>query len=129
MFIVFLGSLSIFLIIFSTIARSISQYYLHLYVENIRVSISTRLFNAYLYAPYKVYFAKSNAEISKTVITEVDYFIDKVFRPTSFAISHLIFSLILISLLFYIDVFISLTAILIFGLFYFFIYKLFSGFF
>ena len=128
MFIVFLGSLSIFLIIFSTIARSISQYYLHLYVENIRVSISTRLFNAYLYAPYKVYFAKSNAEISKTVITEVDYFIDKVFRPTSFAISHLIFSLILISLLFYIDVFISLTAILIFGLFYFFIYKLFSGF-
>lgn len=127
-FIVFLGSFSILLIVFSTIARSVSQYYMNLYVEKIRVSLSTRLFNAYLYAPYPVFFKKSNADISKTVITEVDYFIDKVFRPTSFAASHLIFSFILISLLFYVDVFISITAILTFGLFYLFVYKVFSGF-
>ena len=117
-FLVFIGFLSAGLILFSTILRASNQYILNKYIENNRVSLSIRLLTVYLKADYNHYYFSGLSDLSKTIISEVEYFIDKVFRPLITAFAQAIFLIVLSLIVFFISPLAALLAITIFVTFY-----------
>tara|TARA_B100000902_G_C27301475_1_gene913076 strand:+ start:825 stop:2573 length:1749 start_codon:yes stop_codon:yes gene_type:complete len=113
-FLVFIGILSACLILSSTILRAYTQYNLNKYIENNRISLSTRLLTVYLKADYSHYYSNGPSDVSKTIISEVDYFIDKVFRPLVLAFAQAIFLIILSLIVLFIS---PLAALLAIGIF------------
>ena len=98
-FLVLIGILSASLILVSTILRASTHYLLNKYIEDNRISLSTRILTVYLKADYKHSYSSGISDLSKTIISEVDYFIDKVFRALVLAFAQVIF-LIILSLIF-----------------------------
>ena len=68
------------------------------YIEENRIGLSKRLLSVYLNADYSFYYNHNAADASKTVISEVDYFVDKVFRAVVIGFSQTIFLVLLSSI-------------------------------
>lgn len=125
-FIITLGVSSAILIMLSTSVRAFFQYRVFTFVEIIRLSISSRLLKAYLLAPYSINFNNSPSDVTKTIISEVDYFIDRIFLALVLACSHLIFALILGAMLLVLHPLLTISALATFSFFYFIIFKFLS---
>ena len=128
LFLVFLGIASASLIFISTVIRTYIQYHLNKYIEDNRIILSTRLLGIYLNSNYATYFTNSDSDASKTIISEVDYFIDKVFRSIVLGFAHAIFVIILSLIFFFINPTATLLALGSFIIFYIIIYKLLGSF-
>ena len=97
-FLIFLGVLSAGLILISTILRAYTSHNMNKYIEENRIGLSKRLLSVYLNADYSFYYNHNAADASKTVISEVDYFVDKVFRAVVIGFSQTIFLVLLSSI-------------------------------
>lgn len=127
-FLVFLGVISASLIFLSTIIRAYIQYHLNKYIEDYRISLSTRLLNIYLNSNYSSYSEHGASNASKTIISEVDYFIDRVFRALVLGFAQSIFVIILSSIFIFINPMATLLALVSFMVFYIIVYKLLGNF-
>ena len=94
-FLVALGLGAFVLIIISAAYRTLTHYVMNSYIEMRRHSISTRLLETYLRQPYAFFLDRHSADMSKTILSEVDQLIGNVFRP---AYSMFAYSLVLIAI-------------------------------
>ena len=127
-FLILLGIISASLIFLSTIIRAYIQYHLNKYIEHNRILLSTRLLSIYLHSNYSTSSKNAPSNTSKTIISEVDYFIDKVFRALVLGFAQVIFVVILSSIFFFINPIATLLALGSFIIFYIIVYKLLSNF-
>jgi ABC-type multidrug transport system fused ATPase/permease subunit len=127
-FLVVLGIISAILIFLSTIIRAYIQYHLNKYIEDCRVLLSSRLLSIYLYSDYSSYSKHGTSNASKTIISEVDYFIDKVFRVLLLGFAQAIFVIILSLFFFFINPMATLLALGSFMVFYIIVYRLLGNF-
>ena len=111
-FMVLLGLFSFLMISLSNILRIYAIYKVNKFNETIRHNISLRLFTRYIYQPYEYFTFRHTSELTKNVISEIDFLIINVLRPVMEMISYLFVLLAIIILLFLINPLILVTAIL-----------------
>jgi ATP-binding cassette, subfamily B, bacterial PglK len=127
-FLIALGVTCIALTIIAAIFRSMTQYYLHNFIEFSRFSLSTQLLQTFLFQPYRYFLAKDTAELTKIIINEVDYYIEKIFRPIILGIANAIVALALLALLMLINPTVALLTLALVSCMYFFLFKFFKDF-
>ena len=109
-FIIFLGSLSFMLIIFSSFYRIITLYILNKFTESMRYKISTKLLTIYLCQKYEFFLNRHSSELSKSILSEIDHIVVGLIRPIVTMIAYSIVALFIIIYLFFYSPIIALTA-------------------
>lgn len=87
-FFIFLGFGSFFSIVVSSAYRVFTNYMLNSYIEMRRESIASRLLEIYLRQPYSFFLDRHSADMSKTIISEVDLLVSEVLYPTFNMLSY-----------------------------------------
>ena len=80
-FILILGVGAFALILVSAIYRTLTQYYMNMFIEMLRHSIGMRLLNRYLQQPYCFFLTRHSGDMSKAILSEVDELVLHVYRP------------------------------------------------
>ena len=122
-FIIFLGFLVFLLLIISLTFKSITIYSQLHFAQMREHSIGKRLLNGYLSQPYSWSLSRNSADLSKTILSEVNLIILQAIIPMITLISNGAVVIAILILLVIVDPFIAFLIILIFGLSYFIIYK------
>lgn len=122
-FLIALGLTCIALTIIAAIFRSMTQYFLHDFIEFSRFSLSTQLLQTFLFQPYRYFLTKDTAELTKIIVNEVDYYIEKIFRPVILGIANAIVILALLALLTLINPSVALLTLALVSCMYFFLFK------
>lgn len=99
-FIIALGVASIALVVASSVFKTITQHILNRFVHLLRHSISSRLMGCYLAQPYEFFISRNSAELSKTILAEVDMVMGNLIQPFSQVIVQGIVVLAMLSLVF-----------------------------
>lgn len=121
-FLYFLGSTSMFIIIFSAIFKTFSYYLLFKFTNDKRNTFSTRLLNNLLKKPY-VYFSDLNSsEITKNILYQTDLIVQEAIIPLLNIITYSLISILIIILFFVVNAKLALLAIFAFTIFYFSVY-------
>ncbi len=80
-FLLVLGVASLAMVLVSALIRLVTEYAMVRFVEMRRHSLSTRLFRRYLGRPYTFFLGRNSADLSKSLLSEVDVLVNYVFRP------------------------------------------------
>lgn len=123
-FITVLGLASILLVITSSIFKTVTQHLLNRFVHLLRHSISSRLMARYLAQPYEFFLSRNSAELSKSVLAEVDMLMGNLIQPMSQVITQGIIVLAMLGLVFAYNPWTALTIVLVVGALYGVIYRL-----
>ena len=117
-FLIFLGVSALLLIIFSSCFRILTHYVLNHFVEMRRHSISEKLLKNYLSLPYSSFLNKHSGELSKTILSEVDQFVGQILRPVTNMLVYLIVLVVLVTLLLFINPFLTILICAVFSFLY-----------
>ncbi len=123
-FIVALGLTSIVLVIGSSAFKTVTQHLLNRFVHLLRHSISSRLMARYLGQPYEFFLTRNSAELSKTILAEVDMLMGNLIQPMSQVIVQGIMVLAMLALVFAYNPWTALAIVLVVGTLYGLIYGL-----
>lgn len=123
-FMILLGLVSFTMILLSNILRIYSIYKVNKFNETIRHNISLKLLTKYIYQPYEYFTLRHTSELTKNVMSEIDFLIINVLRPVMQMISYLFVLVSIILLLLLINPLILITAILLIIILYYSIYLL-----
>jgi len=117
-FVVYLGFISLFIVILSAVLKITTQYALNRFSSLQRHYFSSRLLNIYLQQDYSFFTQRNSAELSKHILSDVDQVVWGVIKPILTIISYglVVFSMIVI-LVFY-DPIMALSTALIIVFFY-----------
>ena len=101
-FLVFLGFLSILVIVTSAIFRSYTHYKTNMFIEGKRYNLAKRLVEHYLSLEFKDLQSYNPSELTKNVLSEVDNLTDRIIRPVMFMIAYsvLIFFIFIVLVLY-----------------------------
>ncbi|MEG2832295.1 MAG: ABC transporter ATP-binding protein [Bacilli bacterium] len=121
-FIVYLGFVSLFFIVFSTIFKVITLYCLNYFSGLQRYKLSSRLLNIYLVQDYDFFISKNSSELVKNVLSEIDHLIWSMIHPALFMMSYSVVIIAMIIILLINDPIIALSTSLIIFIFYLSIY-------
>jgi len=102
-FLIILGLGSFVLFIVSTMYRILTQYMMNRYIEMCRHSIATRLLEAYLRQPYSFFLSRHSADLSKTILSEVDRVVGNVINPVYNMAAYGLITAVITILLFVVD--------------------------
>lgn len=123
-FIVYLGFISLFIVICSTVLKILTQYAVNRFASLQRHYFSTRLLKIYLQQNYEFFIQRNSATLIKNILSEVDQLIWTMILP---ALTFMSYGLVLFStvgiLLIY-DPLMAIATALVLGLFYVAIYML-----
>ena len=113
-FIIYLGGISLFIIVFSAFLKIITQYALNRFSSLQRHYFSSRLLDIYLQQNYSFFTQRNSAELSKHILSDVDQVVWGVIKPLLTIVSYglVVVSMILI-LVFYDPIMALSTAIII----------------
>ncbi len=117
-FIMALGLASIVLVIASSAFKTITQHLLNRFVHLLRHSISSRLMARYLAQPYEFFISRNSAELSKTILAEVDLVMANLIQPFSQVIVQGIVVLAMLALVFAYNPLTALAIVLVVGTLY-----------
>jgi ABC-type multidrug transport system fused ATPase/permease subunit len=81
-------------------------------------SLSYRLLEFYLRKPYEFHINQNSSELEANVLSETQHVVLQLYRPLANLIASLISIVFTLALLFYIDFLVTLSTVVIFGLFY-----------
>lgn len=123
-FITALGLASIGLVLTASAFKTITQHLLNRFVHLLRHSISSRLMVRYLAQSYEFFLSRNSAELSKSVLAEVDILMSNLIQPMSQAITQGIIVLAMLALVFAYNPWTALAIVLVVGSLYGVIYKL-----
>ncbi|MEG1411354.1 MAG: ABC transporter ATP-binding protein, partial [Terrisporobacter sp.] len=123
-FIVYLGFVSLFFIVFSTIFKVITLYCLNYFSGLQRYKLSSRLLNIYLVQDYDFFISKNSSELVKNVLSEIDHLIWSMIHPALFMMSYSVVIIAMIIILLVNDPIIALSTSLIIFIFYLSIYMI-----
>ncbi len=114
----FLGFFSFSMIALSTALRIIGVYITTRFIELRRHSFSSFLLRGYLNNPYSFFLINHSADLSKTILSEVDRIIAQIVRPIINMISFSFVLFFIMSFLLYIEPVVTLLAALILSIYY-----------
>jgi len=100
-FLIALGIGSFSLLIASAIYRTLTEFKMNSFVEQIRHSISSRLLGRYLQQPYEFFMGRNTGDLSKAALSEVDQLIGGVIRPVFSMLAYFIVAFCMIFFLLY----------------------------
>ena len=109
-FLMALGIGSFLIVVFGAFFRLGTQYALQRWAHMRRHSVSQRLLAGYLRQPYEFFLNRNTADLSKSILSEVEELTQKVFQPGIQLIAYGITALILIGLLVVMDPWIALVV-------------------
>lgn len=126
-FLFILGLITFVLLVLSLIFKSLITY-LQLRFSLLReYSIGKRLMDFYLHQPYSWFLRKHSSDLSKSVLSEVSTVTHHAIAPAINIISQFFVALAIFVLLMIVNFKISIIAIILFGLSYFFVFLLVNG--
>lgn len=123
-FIVYLGFLSLGIVIFSTIFKISTQYAVNRFASLQRHYFSTRLLKIYLQQNYEFFIQRNSATLIKNILSEVDQLIWTMILPTLTLMSYGVVLLAMIGILLLYDPLMAIITACVLGLFYSSIYLL-----
>lgn len=123
-FIVALGIASIVLVLASSAFKTVTQHLLNRFVHLLRHSISNRLLERYLAQPYEFFIHRNTAELSKTVLAEVDMVMGNLIQPFAQVMVQGIVVLAMLALVFAYNPLTALAIVAVVGSLYSLIYLL-----
>lgn len=112
-FIVALGLTSITLVISASLFKTIAQHLINRFTHFLRHSISNRLLERYLYQPYEFFLSRNSAELSKSILAEVDLLMSNFIQPLSQIVVQGIIVLTMLVVLFLYNTMMALAIVLI----------------
>jgi ATP-binding cassette, subfamily B, bacterial PglK len=110
-FLILLGIMSFVILISSAVFRSFSQYFVNIFIETRRHTISLNLFAAYLRQPYEFFVNHHSGELSKSILAEVDQLIGIVIRPFFNMVANALVFLVMLTLLVILEPIVALLAV------------------
>ena len=115
-FLIFLGIISFSIMLISAFVRTLGIYLITKFAQLRRHSISLVLLNSYLSKDYEFFLARDTAELSKTLLSEVDQVVNGVIQPFSSLIAYSSASIALLLFLILINPITTLAALGLIGL-------------
>ncbi len=122
-FIIFLGFLVFFVLIISLTFKSLTTYAQLRFAQMREHSIGMRLLNAYLSQPYSWSLSRNSADLSKTILSEVNLIILQAVTPMITLLANGAVVIAILILLIIVDPFIAFLISFTLGLSYWIIYK------
>ena len=123
-FIVYLGFISLSIVIFSTVFKIITQYAVNRFASLQRHYFSSRLLKIYLQQHYEFFIQRNSATLAKNILSEVDQLIWTMILPALTLMSYSVVLLAMIGILLLYDPWMAMTTATVLGLFYLGIYAL-----
>lgn len=123
-FIVYLGFLSLGIVIFSTIFKIITQYAVNRFASLQRHYFATRLLKIYLQQNYEFFIQRNSATLIKNILSEVDQLIWTMILPALTLMSYGVVLLAMIGILLLYDPLMAMATATVIGTFYCMIYML-----
>lgn len=123
-FILYLGFLSLFVVICSTVFKIVTQYAVNRFASLQRHYFSTRLLKTYLQQNYEFFIQRNSATLAKNILSEVDQLIWTMILPALTLMSYGVVLLSMIGILLLYDPFMAIATAFVLGLFYASIYML-----
>lgn len=123
-FIVYLGFLSLGIVIFSTIIKILTQYAVNRFTSLQRHYFSTRLLKIYLQQNYEFFIQRNSATLVKNILSEVDQLIWTMILPALTLMSYGVVLLAMIGILLLYDPLMAMATATVLGTFYGMIYML-----
>jgi YD repeat-containing protein len=117
-FILALGLASIFLVVASSIFKTVTQHVLNRFVHLLRHTISSRLLSRYLHQPYEFFLARNPSALGKNVLSEVDQLMFHLVQPLSQLVAQGCVVLAMATLIFVYDPLTAVGIIVMLGLLY-----------
>lgn len=102
-FLVALGVFALLVLVFAAVFRSIAHFTMFRYANMRRHSVSRRLLAGHLRQPYEFFLTRNSADLSKTILSEVDQLTTNVMRPAIEVVAYGTAALAIIILLFVAD--------------------------
>lgn len=117
-FILFLGFLSLTIVICSTIFKIVTQYALNRFASLQRHYFSTRLLKIYLQQNYEFFIQRNSATLIKNILSEVDQLILTMILPALTLMSYSVVIISMVGILLIYDPVMAIATALVLGLFY-----------
>jgi ATP-binding cassette, subfamily B, bacterial PglK len=110
-FFIFLSSAVFALIVVRTVFTALTSYGLLRYAQSRSHGLSVRLLGSYLRRPYRFFLNRHSADMSKTVLTEVEQVIARSLIPTLQLVSQTIISCLIVAVVVFIDPLVASIAL------------------
>ena len=123
-FILYLGFLSLFVVICSTVFKIVTQYAVNRFASLQRHYFSTRLLKTYLQQNYEFFIQRNSATLAKNILSEVDQLIWTMILPALTLMSFGVVLLSMVGILLLYDPLMAIATAFVLGLFYASIYML-----
>lgn len=123
-FILYLGFLSLFVVICSTVFKIVTQYAVNRFASLQRHYFSTRLLKTYLQQNYEFFIQRNSATLVKNILSEVDQLIWTMIVPALTLMSYGVVLLFMVGILLLYDPIMAIATAFVLGLFYASIYML-----
>ena len=123
-FILYLGFLSLTIVIFSTVFKIITQYAVNRFASLQRHYFATRLLKIYLQQNYEFFIQRNSATLVKNILSEVDQLIWTMILPALTLMSYGVVLLAMIGILLLYDPLMAMATATVLGTFYCMIYML-----
>ncbi|MEX0828031.1 MAG: ABC transporter ATP-binding protein [Haliea sp.] len=114
-FVFALGVGSFIIVVMSSLVRVLNTYAMHRFTQMRRYSIAARLLQAYLRQPYEFFLNRNSADLSKSILSEVDAVVGKVLKPAMDMISYGLICLVMVGLLVVIDPWLAVVVTAVVG--------------
>jgi ABC-type multidrug transport system fused ATPase/permease subunit len=114
-FLIALGVGSFAIVVVGSVVKLATLYALHRWANMRRHSVSHRLLAGYLRQPYEFFLDRHTADLSKTILSEVDELTEQVFRPGIQLIAYSTTAFALVLLLLVIDPVLATAVLLVVG--------------
>lgn len=117
-FIIYLGFLSLGIVIFSTIFKIVTQYAVNRFASLQRHYFATRLLKVYLQQNYEFFIQRNSSTLTKNILSEVDQLIWTMILPALTLMSYSVVLLAMIGILLLYDPLMAIITACVLGLFY-----------
>lgn len=87
-FLIFLGSVSMFILLISTAFKTLTYYLLYKFSNMTRHHLSQNLLMKYLHQPYSFFLMKNSSKLSKNILSEIDLYISQILTPSLMLITY-----------------------------------------
>ncbi len=109
-FLVVLGMASFGIVVVGSLFRLLTHYALLRWANLRRHSVSQRLLAGYLRQPYEFFLGRNTADLSKSILSEVDELTENVFIPGIQLLAYAVTAIVLVGFLFLVDPWVALVV-------------------
>ena len=114
-FLFLLGVGAFVMVLVSAVFRIVTTYAMTRWTQMRRYSIGARLLATYLRQPYEFFLNRNSADLSKSILSEVDELVLKVFRPALHLIAYSLVAIVLVGFLIWLDPVVALLVATVVG--------------